>query len=106
MADDKNIDNQPPSSISVGAKPHRLDGLVKQWRRALPARTDAIVLRRGSFLLVALVAGLVSGFGGGLLAGARDDTHGTSLSDQKRIVSNQGELLAAPITATTWTWHF
>jgi S1-C subfamily serine protease len=95
MADDKNIDNQP-SSVSVGAKPRfkRFDGLNDHWRSTLSYRPNPTLFRRGIFLVIALVLAALAGFGGGLLANNRDNTLGTSLTDQKRIVSNQGELIS------------
>lgn len=96
MADDKNLDNQPASSISVGAKRrlNRFEGLNKQWRGALAYRPATEITRRAGFMIAALVMSALAGFGGGLLAGNNDETIGGSLSDQKRIVSNQGELIS------------
>jgi S1-C subfamily serine protease len=96
MTDDKKIDNQLPSSVSVGVKPRItwIDGLTNRWRGALARHPRTDVFHRGGLLIIALVLAALAGFGGGLLANHQNDNLGTSLSDQKRIVSNQGELIS------------
>ena len=96
MATDKNNSQQATTTSSrfVRFRPTVLNGLMRPWQRPSTGRWRAAVInRRSGFLLALLFIAALAGYAGGRLAG-NNDTLGTSLSDQKKVVSNQGQLIS------------
>jgi serine protease Do len=96
MGDDKKTSEQPATTVSVGTKPRsgRLFGFPGRWHNINSPMPLTGTVRRMGFGILALILAALAGFGGGLLARSTDDTIGASLSSQKKIVSNQGELIS------------
>jgi serine protease Do len=81
----KTVSSNGPAQNTVA---YRLGRTLSRVRR--PRNAD----KRYAYGAVALLVAATAGFGGGLLANSNDTIVTGSLSDQKKIVTNEGELIS------------
>jgi S1-C subfamily serine protease len=87
--------NQQIAETTGPAKGEARANVGIRERTARISRRARSVNRRTVLLGSALVVSAAAGFGGGLVAQRTDSATSVSLSDQKRIVTSQGELISS-----------